>query len=436
MKVLYQEPTSGSLIPGTVIGEKLVKGEFEVIHELAVLTLETHQIVQAPHHQFLDEVHPFPLNAGVGNERVYYQRNRGDEPISGRVRHSSYEYPNHQKTEFLSIVLDGFHEVVKADLNQITFLDPIRGSFSESELEKRSSDCPTFTSQFLDSSSQRVLERMIAANQFKVTRSFREYARTLPIAWIQTLAHLGPDAHWLDVGSGECIALEQFLSDHPITQEEISSIQQAMMDGSPLPEGVPLWERELDSIYLTIESQSLEQKPSATGITYCLRRQVPTFDGKMRVIQGSFFENIPPHQIPKADVISDFFGAFAYSPRLDEVIRNYLEILKPEGVAYVRFGDFLKPYKSKGSIGLEGTRIKTLDGREVGLVKWLEENKTLDVSRGIHEVSSVERNLWKRVFHVNLQIKRRAGVAPVIPRLKLVSTDQEAPPRRLFEEVK
>ena len=54
---------------------------------------------------------------------------------------------------------------------------------------------------------------------------------------------------------------------------------------------------------------------------------------KIKIISGQYFEALSG--LMKADLITDIYGVFSYSGKLDEVLRKYLDLLNPNGTLFI-----------------------------------------------------------------------------------------------------
>ncbi len=114
--------------------------------------------------------------------------------------------------------------------------------------------------------------------------------------------------------------------------------------------------------------------------------------------------DFPFEQMEKADVITDFVGAFSYTLKLDHALQQSLSMLKPGGTLDI--------------IMFENTKIKTKHG-EISFGEWVKTIPGLDV---VHEGSEI-------------QIRVTPGSRIVIPKLRVSSTKLGSPPDRTFEVV-
>ena len=83
--------------------------------------------------------------------------------------------------------------------------------------------------------------------------------------------------------------------------------------------------------------------PRMLGITYRKPVSMPKIialenrlgANRFQVWTGRFLEDIPIAEIPKADLITDLLGPFSYTDDPEQVLRIYLDILRPNGKAHL-----------------------------------------------------------------------------------------------------
>jgi hypothetical protein len=163
--------------------------------------------------------------------------------------------------------------------------------------------------------AERAAEDTIAGNNFLTSRSLtkafagrehadRSYEAVLGRGALDRLKRMSPDEHWIDMGSGDGVAVAEFLTD----------------------------------VYSASASGAARGRfPDVTAISFAkggtdrLSRSYPGF----RSLYGRFVEDIPLTEIRPADVITDVVGPASYSPHFTEVLGRYAKILKPGGEAFI-----------------------------------------------------------------------------------------------------
>ncbi len=258
---------------------------------------------------------------------------------------------------------------------------------------------------------ERKLDVEIAKNQFLTTRGFAEYLNEFGEPLALDMVQLGPTDHWIDLGCGEGIAVARYLS--PIE------------DGNYLPE----FSTEANHFQYRLRDRPLEKKAKVTGITF---KTVTNDVGVQRLVNsgnltlktGRYFEDIPTSEIEKANVITDFYGVFAYTRSIDVTLKKSLDLLKDNGSLYIFLGHFKDVNLS---------HFKTVDGKELDLVQWLSSIPGIKV-----ELITGNGNFSAKKLTIEMLAKFMAGgresvrititdrAAIRVPELKLVDvyTDQ------------
>lgn len=267
----------------------------------------------------------------------------------------------------------------------------------------------------LDPSASELTAR-VREGFFKTGRDLGDYVELLPPQFVQVLNGLGPEAHWLDAGSGEGLATLAYLEGN-----------QSKLGG---------YYGFTDSVLVTfsqLNKKPADQRARVTGVTYkynvesisYLKAEFvrPRFvrSGRGRWLEGRYFEDIPDAEIGAADLITDVFGVAAYAPRLDEVLRKYLRLLRDGGVAYVFLG-------IQGGDALDDKVFVWRDGKRLSLVEWLQTVPGVEARKleyftgwgGSHQARGLEL--------------RRVSATPVIPELELIEFQHGAPPYREYRE--
>jgi SAM-dependent methyltransferase len=144
-----------------------------------------------------------------------------------------------------------------------------------------------------------------------------------------------PRKHWVDSGAGQASALLGFL-----------------------------------------EMQEGKNKTEVTGISHKNLVRGKTPNG-LSYLSGKYLEEIPSEKIGKADLITDVYGPFAYSPRPEVVLQKYFDLLKPSGEAYIFLG-------TSYTLGTEGdfagsSFVITDDGTQIRFLDWLKAIKGANI---------------------------------------------------------
>lgn len=236
----------------------------------------------------------------------------------------------------------------------------------------------------------RELNRIIAANLFTVDRDLHRYTLELGDDFLNSLVDLGRDQTWIDMGSGEGIALEQYLQ--LSTKNEPEALEKR----------IERTEKRHLAAYDKIRARALHERARVLGITLKMERRIPNYGPKLWVLKDRLFEVIPNGEIGHANLITDFAGVFSYAAQIDVVLQRYLDILQPNGKIFIRFGP-----------GLTGNTVSV--GRErLPLRKWLEGLDGLRVTQSA--------SISDRAFTLRIQKQRQAVKVPKLQLLRDVST--------------
>lgn len=251
---------------------------------------------------------------------------------------------------------------------------------------------------------------------FQTGRNLGSYAELLPVEFVRALVALGLEAHWLDAGSGEGLATIDYLMGR---QDNSDS------DYGAAPETREALQR--------LNERPTSQRARTTGVTYKYktdhwaaglaepRRAVLGKTGRGRWLEGRYFEDIPDTEIGPAELITDVFGVLAYAPRLDEVVRKYLRLLRDDGFAFIHLG-----LPGEGSVD---DRIWIWrDGARLGLVEWLQSISGVQ-ARKIEFGTGTYGTRKARALEL-----RRTSPSPLVPSLELIEYKDGAPPYREYRE--
>lgn len=230
------------------------------------------------------------------------------------------------------------------------------------------------------------LDKIIEGNRFYTVRGLPDYFNDLGKDFIDELSRLGPDGHWVDMGAGEGLALQDYLS-----------------GGRPYQTGLTP-SPEIAAAYDRIRSVGMDQKARVTGVTFAAKTSSlgsPKIMDRFRLMKGRLLEDIPSDEIGQADVVTDFFGVLAYTKRPDVALSKYLELIDERGSIHVFLG-----------LGEGGEFKRTLvtlpSGEQVGFVEWIKGIPGIRVETATHGRSST------------LTIRKVAGADTNVPELELV----------------
>lgn len=238
----------------------------------------------------------------------------------------------------------------------------------------------------------------IASNRFITARGLRSYLHSFGPEFAEKLAKLGPEDVWFDGGSGESIAVREYLGGKDVSENESASLF-----GSEFAR----------KKYAALQKVSRGRKANAFVVTYTSQYKPKrgAFNGKLSFKQG-YFEELAPEALPRISVATDFFGIFMYSPSPEAYVRRISERLTTDGNFYVYLGEYYKG-PDDSWIGKTNT-VKTPDG-DMSLVIWLQKHTNLNIDF-ISSDSDFSRDLVMR-------IRRPPKQQPIrIPNLRMIST--------------
>lgn len=289
------------------------------------------------------------------------------------------------------------------------------------------------------------LSQMIGENHFETRRDFENYARFFPQSFLDSISRLRAEGHWIDAGSGEGFAVEDFFKGYILDP----ALLQAKAEGDHWSgRRTLLNSNEIIEAATRLNYVGSENKPQVTAVTFAMERTPPKTSPKLEFKTGRFLEEIPNSEFAQADIITDLFGVASYSPRLDDVLRKYHELLKSGGRAYVFIGDYIETPDAAGGysntrVGEPGwdapfaqSRVRKANGESVPLIEWLQSLPGFKVT----------------IEHRRVEQKTQPGILPgsvlrstivfektspdvEIPKLKLIFADEGKPPIRRFQEI-
>jgi SAM-dependent methyltransferase len=219
--------------------------------------------------------------------------------------------------------------------------------------------------------------RDVRRNAFVVGRGLDEYSRILSPVFAEAAASLQGGQVWLDVGAGEARAMVEHLA------------------------------RGGKGRLVAIAVERPKTASSLDG----LARSNP---GRFEYREGRYIEEYAAGELPAADLVTDVFGAFAYSPHPDVVLARVAAAMKP--------GGRLLTHVIRGVTGPGGDGLGIADenGKEVPLERWL------GAARGLRLARAIPRTM-------NAPIELVRTEEPVeVPSLELVRFKAGGPPMRRY----
>jgi hypothetical protein len=238
---------------------------------------------------------------------------------------------------------------------------------------------------------------------YVVDRSLLSYSFTLSAGFERSLANLGPDDRWLDIGAGQGRALLDYYtprydSMHAEGRERRGKKARAVAI-SIEDRRTPLWHQTAAGL-------------EANQIQYLFGRRLREFSLE---------------ELGRFQLITDVIGGFSYSLDLSLFVEKTLGFLELKGSFYTLLQDVHseggtnKPYYA-GSPFL--TEIAHADGSEVKVCSWLKSITCVEVTCEL-------RTDWNPPIEVYSIHKVCNGVT--VPALALIHYEAGTPPERRFQ---
>lgn len=280
------------------------------------------------------------------------------------------------------------------------------------------------------------LNNLIDRNFFETRRDFQHYAQLLPQSFLDRLSSLKPSDHWLDAGSGEMFALEDFF------QTMVFNPNQLLLDSGPNYGKARTIQMDPNAIRLAADALNHKDyldKPKVTGVSYRMFRPAPN-NPHLSVKTGRFFEDIPIEEFAQTDLITDVYGVASYTPKLWEVLSRYHKILKPGGKAYIFIGDYVESSDPSELAGWDApfaqSRVRLPDGSQITLLDWVKKISGFRVSIESRRVEQKARfGGGKTSVLRSTIVLDKSGDEFYAPELRLLNADDGKPPHRIFEQV-
>lgn len=181
-------------------------------------------------------------------------------------------------------------------------------------------------------SDEDVLRLQTDASSQLTIRTLGEYMNALPIAPILHRGNQNPDFHWLDVGGGAGVAgLQSFISENYESSGYRFGGEKVTSEVSTQHEVTVVSYEDLYFKDLLHNDEDLEQRRLNWRSKLMKISEKQKEAGKYHYLTGRFFEDIPVEEIKKADLITDFFGAFSYSTEKFLILKKMIHHLAPGG---------------------------------------------------------------------------------------------------------
>ena len=290
---------------------------------------------------------------------------------------------------------------------------------------------------------------------FSRNRTLLEYLRIFPNELGEKIYSLGGNATILEAGSGEAIAAEQMLQ---------SGIEGLVEDERELfRQQESKWELALDhsETLKKIGNKPMKDRPKIIAVSKEMERKldVVPYHGKLELLTGRFFEDIPAAELGHPKLILDPIGVMSYTTHPSEVLRKYLEVLAPDGEIYLwmdgsrieinyrreyTLDDGVRAMKNLNPTPANHFRwLVNLDGkREIYFFDWLLSlnQPGLEVkemqTKMLLSVSRDHQRILRENRYTTFRIRKTGKAEIQIPELELVKVDPAMnPPGRTFKVV-
>lgn len=255
------------------------------------------------------------------------------------------------------------------------------------------------------SPSKETAREVIRTRKFASKRDLISYLADFPPEFADDLFKLG-EGKLLDAGGGAFYFAE-----------EVVALRK-------LPTPKPALSPKLLPRLATFLDTPLTHRPQVTAISLNLERKgIPSYEGRLKLLWGRFFAEIPESELGKFDLITDLKGIFAYSPDADEVLRRYIALLHDSGVLYLFLGEGDKGFSYTST-------VRTKDGKKLSLADWLQGLPGLKVQL-ITGSGSAEAS-QNRTLRIQVADRARAQI-PVLSLLG-IDSQHDGPPTRVYYE--
>lgn len=236
-------------------------------------------------------------------------------------------------------------------------------------------------------------------NTFETNRDLTSYLAFWSDVFFQNLNNLKHGQHWLDLGSGESVALtDYFLS----TKEWETRLSQDLRYRAN--HSRQYWADTILKNKNSFVHKPAQNKAEVIGITYVLDRDLSR-QKNIKVLSGRYFEDIPDHELKPFDIATDLYGIGAYTRYLDSYLQRVFNLMKNQGSLFVNGWVF-------------GTVVINQKGEHLSLIEWLSSVPGIQITE-----------IW---VDRSYQISKKPGAIIKIPKLDLISDNESAPPIRVF----
>lgn len=253
----------------------------------------------------------------------------------------------------------------------------------------------------------KVNNKFLANKKFETLRDFRGYSNYFPFpetgSFKDTVLNLPSDSLWMDMGSGDGIALAQGLEKN----------------------------LKINGVAVSYNKMLMRFEEKIYDGNYLIERK---FDGRVRQLEGDYVENFAKdgklnEWMGKASLITDLFGPISYSEDLVPIFQTYFDLLSPNGILEFNFM-LEKNFNSDLQLLPNRVSMNSVDGNKRGLLDWL---KTIP---GITIIEVVDQEASSNEFvekSISVKIKKIKDKIKVPNTLQSQGYEEGAPPLRIFK---
>ena len=154
---------------------------------------------------------------------------------------------------------------------------------------------------------EEIYQRQKVGRGYAIDRTLDDYRKLLPDEFHRSLANLGPDGRWLDVGAGQGQAILDYYTPgydkaHPAGRKQRG--------------------KKAQSVALSIEDRRTPEWHKAVAALGA---------GKVRYLHGKRLREYSPDELGRFQIITDVMGGFSYTPDLSRFMQGVMHLLEVGG---------------------------------------------------------------------------------------------------------
>lgn len=241
---------------------------------------------------------------------------------------------------------------------------------------------------------------------YVINRSLLSYAHTLHTAFDGSLANLGPEDRWLDIGAGEGNAVLDYYG----SRYDAMHAKGMQRRGS-----------KARAVAISIEDRRTTRwHQIAAGLEV----------KKIQYFSGRRLREYSPGELGRFQLITDVLGGFSYTSTLNVFMERALSVLAAGGEFYTLLQNVQPAGGRNEADGTDSpflTEITNADGSELKVCSWLKNIACAEV------VCEVKAN-WQPAIEVYRIRKICDDVS--VPALTAVRIEAGTPPKRVFRAIK